>query len=205
MNPEQYRDLADKVLAEMNRMALPKRANRWQVEDLACALGCHFDNGATRHALIFLDRRVVIKFPYFNSVVTDYCALEVEKYKSAEHYGVQKILLPIFYMGTSDNGIPIYVQQMYSTSEDGLPWRSAQAIDRKVAKLDSGLISRIRNGCAYRPPNRWVRRATQIYGKKFMRSFERWSREQRVNDLHDENVGYLKKQPIIIDYAGYFG
>ena len=59
------------------------------------------------------------------------------------------------------------------------------------------------DGC--RISNEWYARAYQIYGKQFMRKFERFTRDKRIGDLHDSNVGYLGKMPIILDFAGYHG
>ena len=57
----------------------------------------------------------------------------------------------------------------------------------------------------YRISNAWYARAYQIYGKQFMRKFERFTRQHRIGDLHNSNVGYLGQMPIILDFAGYHG
>ena len=51
----------------------------------------------------------------------------------------------------------------------------------------------------------WYARVLQLYGKKFLKSFEKFSQEVRLNDLHDGNIGWRNGKPIILDYAGYCG
>ena len=51
----------------------------------------------------------------------------------------------------------------------------------------------------------WYARVLQLYGKKFLSSFEKFSKEVKLNDLHDANIGWRNGRPIILDYAGYCG
>ena len=57
---------------------------------------------------------------------------------------------------------------------------------------------------SYRINEQWWNRAWQIYGKQFMRILEGFTNDHEIGDLHGNNVGYLGKFPIILDYAGYF-
>lgn len=176
-------------------------------------LGCTFDWGATRWALIFPKERIVYKFSRHTK--EDYCAYEVENYALAKQYRIERCLLEVRHEFTLSNGLKVYSQQMYSTSYDLLPpiqrKRNQQKM-RNLAKKDldrwggldwNPIIDKIGESCKYYPPHQWVARAIHIYGKAFMRNFAKWTHEARVNDLHGTNVGFYKKQPIIIDYAGY--
>jgi hypothetical protein len=130
----------------------------------------------------------------------------MENYHKAKGYGIEKCLLAIEYVDTTDGDIPVYIQPMYTTSLDRLDYNVQQKWRTKVEKLHrKPIVEKIENGCCYAPSRLWVERAIQIYGKRFMRSFQEWSRECQVNDLHSSNIGFLRKQPIIIDYAGYHG
>ena len=51
----------------------------------------------------------------------------------------------------------------------------------------------------------WYARVLQLYGKKFLASFEQFSNEVQLNDLHNGNIGWRNGRPIILDYAGYQG
>lgn len=170
--------------------------------NVAQKLGCKFANGATRMTLIFPELGKVIKFPYG---AHDYCALEVKSYESAVEFRVEKLLLPIEKVGVSRGGIPLYIQPMYELAVCEMGNMDNVRIRRLTSKtINYENIKRIERGCYYIPQREWIVRATQLYGKKFMRAFEEWTRKFKVNDLHGGNVGYLKGyRPVLIDYAGY--
>ncbi len=173
---------------------------------IAERMGAKLRSGATRWAFVFEKHQTVIKFPKYDETDEDYCELELANYNHAKEYRVEKCLLPIEYIGTTESGIPIYIQPMYTTSQDQLDYNLVKKWERKCESLRrSPVVRKVKDGCLYSPPNLWVTRAIQIYGKAFMKSFQEWSRKHGVNDLHSGNVGYLGKQPIIIDYAGYHG
>lgn len=201
------KELAYKVIEALNNFS--KTVTSPDDDDLrpiAEKLGAKLRSGATRWAFVFEKHQTVIKFPKWDEVDDDYCELELINYNHAKEYRVEKCLLPIELVGSTQSGIPIYVQPMYSTSQDRLDYNIQKKWERKADNLRrSPIIRKIKDGCLYSPPTLWVIRATQIYGKAFMKSFQQWSKAYNVNDLHSSNVGYLGKQPIIIDYAGYHG
>ena len=165
-------------------------------------LNCKVSSGATRRVFIFPKLGVVIKFP---DESTDYCEQEVRFYESAKAYGVERLLLPIEKVGVTKGGIPLYIQPIYKFTIAEMGYRQQERVanrfrkTRKVATV--GAVSR---GCYYVPNRDWVARAIQIYGKKFMRSFEEWTNTNHVNDLHSQNIGYIGNfRPVLIDYAGY--
>lgn len=201
------KELAMRVIEALDGFS--KTVNNPDGDDLrpiAEQLGARLRSGATRWAFVFEKHQTVIKFPKYDETDEDYCELELANYNHAKEYRVEKCLLPIEYIGTTESGIPIYIQPMYTTSQDQLDYNIVKKWERKCESLRrSPIIRKVKDGCLYSPPNLWVTRAVQIYGKAFMKSFQVWSHKYGVNDLHSGNVGYLGKQPIIIDYAGYHG
>lgn len=201
------KELAYKVIEALNNFS--KTVITPDGDDLrpiAEKLGAKLRSGATRWAFVFEKHQTVIKFPKWDEVDDDYCELELINYNHAKEYRVEKCLLPIELIGKTESGIPIYIQPMYTTSQDRLDYDTQKKWERKCENLRrSPVIRKVKDGCLYAPPNLWVTRAVQIYGKAFMKSFQTWSRTYEVNDLHSGNVGYLGKQPVIIDYAGYHG
>lgn len=174
----------------------------WMIEQLAQKYHAKYCSGVTRRAVVFPETRTVYKFPYYEETEHDYCAIELEKYLSAKKLGIDKILLPIERVGEIDETHAVYVQPMYTVNcydSDGCFYRKKSNVShdfgRKVVRscYDTDLDLT------------WTRRAIQIYGKRFMKIFEKWTIEENVNDLHGANIGYLKRMPIICDYAGYFG
>ena len=202
-----YKKLAEKVISVMNEKLadLGKAPSYSYLEECADALGCDFNNGASRFAFIFHEEEIVFKFPFYYRTKIDYCEIELDHYEEAKQYGIEKILLPIYYMGITAEGIPVYLQPMFTKAECDLHYYERDEIDNKI-NVPKSFVDKVRRNCRDSfTPRTWTGRAIQIYGKKFMRKFERWTIECDVNDLHGGNVGYLNKQPVIIDYAGYYG
>ena len=171
-------------------------------EEMAKELNCRTSSGATRRVFIFPKLGVVIKFPYDNH---NYCEQEVAFYESAKEYGVEKLLLPIEKVGETKGGIPLYIQPIYKYTIEEMGWGNRDKVSKRTGKTcNYKIIRKITRGCYYSPNSDWVKRATQLYGKKFMLSFEKWTKAHRINDLHDQNVGYIGNlRPVLIDYAGY--
>ena len=198
-------DLNQRVLQALNSLTTTQ-PNRDELTPIANRLGGELHHGATRWAIVFPKQRMVYKFDRLCREQTSYCELELQNYNLAKKYGVERCLLPIEFVGEVACGLRIYRQPMYLYSLSDMPDRCRKDMIIKYDKtVKWSMISRIRHGCYDAPVERWVARATQIYGKAFMRSFQKWTHEARVNDLHSSNIGFLGKQPIIIDYAGYHG
>ena len=49
----------------------------------------------------------------------------------------------------------------------------------------------------------WLTAVYKVYGKKFLLNLGRWVCANDINDLHNDNTGFLNNLPIILDYAGY--
>lgn len=192
--------LVTKVIEVMSDAPIWFDSDRF--EEMATELNCRTSSGATRRVFIFPKLGVVIKFPYDSH---NYCEQEVEYYESAKTYGVERLLLPIEKVGVTKGGIPLYIQPIYKYTIEEMGWDDKDRVRKRTRKTRNHKITRkIARGCYYSPDSEWVTRATQLYGKKFMLSFEKWTKAHRVNDLHDQNVGYIGNfRPVLIDYAGY--
>lgn len=199
------KELAFKVIGALDKyLGMDSSPCRSELKPIAERLGAKVHSGATRWAFVFEKHKVVVKFPKYDETSEDYCDIELTNYERAKEYRIERCLLPIEYVGETESGIPVYIQPMYTVSQDGLGYERQEKWEKKLGGLHrSPIVRKVKDGCRYSPPNLWVERAIQIYGKAFMRSFQEWSRRYDVNDLHSSNVGYLGKQPIIIDYAGY--
>lgn len=171
-------------------------------EEMAKELNCRISSGATRRVFIFPKLGVVIKFPCDNH---DYCKQEIASYESAKEYGVEKLLLPIEKVGETKGGIPLYIQPIYKYTIAEMNRKQLDSVAKRFRSTQkSTTIRAVGRGCYYHPNREWLARAIQLYGKKFMLSFEAWTNAHRVNDLHPQNVGYIGNfRPVLIDYAGY--
>ena len=165
-------------------------------------------SGETRYCIASKDWDFVLKISRFDNVRDDYNAIEFANYENACKLGIEKIFLKMWKFGTLDCGLDIYAQVRYSFAHSGIDNNKERKMRKQVRKICSCKIYRKSHEHAYdgyRISNEWYARAYQIYGKQFMRKFERFTRDKRIGDLHDSNVGYLGKMPIILDFAGYHG
>lgn len=173
---------------------------RWLAEKID---GLNVAYGETKAVLIYRDWDFVIKIPRYCRYDTDYCELEVNKYQSAKDFGVEKILLETRYFATAGT-IDLYIQPRFSCSH--ADFNGYNKLNKKLHHLQKRPIVRRINETMYDYTDEtWIARALQLYGKKFFLQFEKWTNQERVGDLHNNNIGWLKGRPIILDYSGYYG
>ena len=170
--------------------------------------GLELSSGETRYCIISKDWDFVLKISRFDNVRDDYNAIEFANYENACKLGIEKIFLKMWKFGTLDCSLDIYAQVRYSFAHSNIDNKKERKMRKQTDKIRSCKVFRkshenVYDG--YRISNDWYARAYQIYGKQFMRKFERFTRDNRIGDLHSSNVGYLGKMPIILDFAGYHG
>ena len=168
-------------------------------------------SGETRYAVIFKRDNFVLKIPRYEyeNCKEDYCQVEIRAYESAKKFRVERILLPIELYYTTSTGIAIYKQPKYSfsTSEGEYNRGYNTYLNNRNTPRHRPIVRKVTSECyeGHRISAQWMARVLQLYGKKFCRSFEAWTVENNVNDLHNSNTGWLNNKPIILDYAGYRG
>lgn len=165
-------------------------------------------SGETRYCIIGKGWDFVLKISRFDNVRDDYNAIEFANYENACNLGIEKIFLKMWHFGTLDCGLDIYAQVRYSFAQSGIDRNKEKKLWEQTEKIRYCKIYRKSHEHTYdyhRISDNWHARAYQIYGKQFMRKFERFTREHCIGDLHNSNVGYLGKMPIILDFAGYHG
>jgi hypothetical protein len=169
----------------------------------------HFSFGATRFVIWDDSWRSVLKMNLSNEYnEVDYCQLEVSNYQEACEMGIEKILLETRKLAEIGNGDGIYIQTRYDSDYSRLSTSQKQKLERMTRKIvRCEIFERSKKHCYdnYRISDIWYARAYQLYGKKFMKRFEEWTTTLKIGDLHRNNVGFLNGQPILLDYAGYFG
>ena len=162
-----------------------------------------FHTGATRCCFTCSDWNYVIKFDLYKKGT--YCQTELRNYERAKFYRVEQVLLPVERHAILDNGIEIYFQTPYTSSYSNCSKDVARELEKAKDAMNRKLFNRMCASMNYDIADRWVARVVQLYGKKFLKSFQEWRKECEVNDLHRGNIGFLGNRPIILDYAGYHG
>lgn len=165
--------------------------------------GCQLGRGATKYCIIIPDNDFVIKFAEYPED-RDYAGDELEAYEKAEKFGVQKILPRTWFFCESSNGWKFYAQEKVDSAYDGMSRKQRNKMQKATKTASDKTVMKIRNSCFYgHVEYHWVAMATSYYGKNFMKSFEQWTHECKVNDLHDGNIGFLRGKPVILDFSGY--
>lgn len=194
------------ILDPLNAECLD-RAIEWDtIENFADKYDLEFGSGETRWCLYQPHWVEVIKIPRFDNVSDDYGAIEVANYNKACDLGIERIFLPTRQITVLDSGCPVYVQTKYTCDHYALKER--KALEKAITNcVQHKVCEKARHGMyqGHRIDRNWFARAYQIYGKRFMLALEDFTKEHYIGDLHQHNLGWLGKQPIILDYAGYHG
>lgn len=196
----------ERIVELLNGLFVEKSVDWDAIEEFADSHDLCFGSGETRWCLYQNHWVEVIKIPRFDNVVDDYGAIELANYAKACDLGIERIFLPTRQICVLDSGCPVYAQKKFTCDHRGLPNR--KALDKVVTNcINHRICEKARYGMyqSHRIDRTWFARAYQIYGKKFMRVVEEFTKDEQIGDLHYHNLGWLGKQPIILDFAGYHG
>lgn len=198
----------EKILEELNNCPVTDEySQREFIQSLAKKYSLKFASGETRFCLYDRKWNFVLKMTRIGRYKTDFCKKELANYESAKKYGVERICLPIKLLYTCTSGMEVYQQTRYSTDHSDAVYKKSydKYLERRYGDLPrkSTVIPKIRANIPSGMDKQWLARVLQLYGKKFCKSMELWLNENRINDLHDANIGWLNNKPVILDYAGF--
>ena len=180
---------------------------------------CTYAFGASQFVIISSILDKVIKIPFYGSWsydydedgyatdeykfypfkhCRDYCKRSVEIYEKAEDAGVAEIFAKTEYFDDTCTHHPLYLQEKIEVtySDDDEKTRTpTKGSLKKVQDLDYK---------ATLPPD-WLALAIDQYGEKYVTKFLAFCKQEKIRDLHWENIGYRKDgRVVIIDYASWF-
>lgn len=170
-----------------------------------------WEEGATKGVLIFPSLGFVIKIPFVGDAdwydfygannsenCWDYCAAEAELYEAAEEEGLEKAFAKTEFL-CEIHGHPIYKQQyvetFFNTSNDSHHSNSHQYacdINEYCDEFDIYCFNQV-----------WVNDSCEYYGKDFVFKLLSFIKEKEIDDLHNANIGYNGKQPLLVDYSSF--
>lgn len=169
--------------------------------------------GCSKYVLYFQDYPFVLKM---DSIDSDgerggECEREVELYEKAVELGLEKFFpkTELFcYLGD----VPIIIQEKVDFSDCNIPSAKAHEIERIARlglhdKLCYKIMDYLRDNADFRVRNissRWLSACVRLYGKKVVFELEKFIIDNRINDLHGNNVGWLNSKPVILDFSGYW-
>lgn len=178
--------------------------------DAPCQIGkAKRFSGVSKYCYIFPDEDFVVKFPQVyreHNLNENECAQEVELYHSSHNYRVQRVLPETTFLGRNTHGVPFYKQAKLDYVCSQLPPPKYRKYCAMTTKINDDLIDRVRKSNT--SDNRsidtlWLKMVWLLYGEKFTRSLIKWINDNRINDLHNSNIGYIKNRPVIMDFCGY--
>lgn len=180
---------------------------------VARTVGAKLGSGCTRFGFVFAEEGVCLKIPRYEKTDHNYCENELLNYQASLKSGVDKILLPIEKVIVTSSGLSVYLQPKYDFETADMYYGADDEYDglkaelKEVYRKHEKLIDRIAGQCYdnWSINSLWLSAVYKEYGVRFLRKFVKWTNENKVNDLHNGNTGFLNGKPIILDYAGYFG
>ena len=132
----------------------------------------------------------------------DYCSQEACRYEMAEEEGFGDIFLETDLLDTVNNH-PIYIQP-YAEVLSKLDGQTYDSNHRSGIDVDRTLVKEIDNAEHYAIlDSRWEADLLVKYGIEIFKKFKKYLKDNWINDLRDENIGYVGKNPVLIDYAGF--
>lgn len=167
--------------------------------------------GASKVAIIFPKNGLVFKWCGHDDEVVDEAAQEAENYAKAVQAGLS-CFFPKTELYTCE-GITkkIAVQEQIDYSAFDIPASAYKRYQRITRTVDHNIYEKVMNdilsvgGWGAKTINyTWAMTAISLYGKKKVKNLCKFIIENKINDLHDSNVGFKNRKPIILDFSGYY-
>ena len=171
-----------------------------------------YASGASKGVLIFKNLGFVIKIPFAycdgcelngaeeSEYGWDYCDQEIMRYEMALNAGVQNVFLEIKFFDYI-NGYPIYIQP-YADIIAALTDVEYKTLHSSSEEKDIEFVKHIDNIENYSYLNsQWEADLYILYGIEFYKKFKLFLEKNCIYDLTSDNIGYIGKNPILIDYA----
>lgn len=175
--------------------------------------------GATKMVIIPSNLPFVIKIPFtglceYNKFRLfshgggkekwNYCELENELYNHIKKNHFEHVFLNNVKIGEKE-GIPIYIQRKidYTIREFN---KKSKMTDEEIAEEGERISDSLKSNRYYYigTQSLWFKSLIKKYGIKYTESFLKFIRDDfHISDLHNENLGFINGDPVIIDYAGF--
>lgn len=182
---------------------MPKADRTFDFADFASQHGWEAACGATKFCYIIPNADFVIKFCSCNRRHNE-CEQEAKAYLSGKKYEIERVLLETRFVYENPSGVRFFMQPKITESHDRVSRRTRQKMVKITKTVTPKVCHKVKNSMYYSDIDRnWMSMVISLYGKKFCRSFEKWSKENRVNDLYNANIGYINGKPVLLDYSGY--
>lgn len=167
-------------------------------------VSCH--HGATKCCLVFDKLDFVIKWSPCSGKEA---FAEVVTYEKAKEKNLA-FLFPKTNVFTTINGINFIAQEKIDFSCSDTPRYLKEKYEKQSRTVKNRIYHKMEIGFQLgtycdRDLNRlWASMVISLYGKKVAKALCDFIRENKINDLHGNNLGYKNNRPIILDFSGYY-
>lgn len=175
----------------------------------------YLEDGASKCCIVFGSYNVVVKwsYDYNNRTSFDEAFEEVTIYQKAAEKGLE-CFFPKTEFLIEIQGVRFVVQERVSCNVWNTPDIIVNKTDKIIKTVSSKTVEKVQQeikraaeysgaGRARIVDSRWISTMVSIYGKKKVKRLTDFMCECGINDLHSENIGYIGKYPIILDFSGY--
>lgn len=166
------------------------------------------NQGVTKRCISFPQYKVVVKYSKHGYTEAE---REIQIYKEAEKAGIS-FLFPETQELVNHNGITFVIQEMVDYSCGNIPFahrKIYENISRTVKEVYIGKMQaqfdKAKNGYHRTINPTWAKCVISLYGKSIAKTLSIFVKEQGINDLHYDNIGYINYKPVILDFSGYNG
>ncbi len=200
-----FEDLGDWITFENNVVIPFKEKYHNNVES---------KTGASKGVLIFKDFGFVIKIPFMYDDCGDelegaflslepwnYCQQEVEKFNEIKGSKIEKMFVKTEFL-TEVNGYPVYIQDYAESCHNNYIKHGGSS---HTDKDENKIISLTEENNYKFIDVEWEADVFNRYGEEFYKLFKEEIDNYEIDDLREDNLGYVNECPVIIDYAGFFG
>lgn len=164
--------------------------------------------GVTKRCISFPQYKVVVKYSRYGYTEAEE---EIQVYTKAEEAGIA-FLFPETHQLVIHNGITFVIQEMVDYSCGNVPnahWKIYENISRTVkytyVKKMQRQFDRAGDCCHRAIHEIWAKCIISLYGKNVAKTLSNFVMAQSINDLHYDNIGFINRKPVILDFSGYKG
>lgn len=164
--------------------------------------------GASKECIVFKNEPFVIK--WCRRSYQDEAIKEVQIYERAMEAGVAKFFPPTATL-CCHNGLTFIVQAKVDCSVSECDYETMNRYNERYHTASPKIMRKIQK-CMYKASDgeyarhlnsTWMRACLVLYGKRAVKDLCDFIIAERINDLHESNIGWKDGKPIILDFCGY--
>lgn len=210
-------EMEQTVLHWLEELGIDPSMTDWDIQnkmrEIKLGSEAAMDCGSSKICLIPHKADFVIKWTYSDpdEFTDDEALKEVDMYNKAVKAGLG-MFFPKTELFCTIDGINFIKQEKIDFAVCGCPYQTFKrykvktktATDQKAQLMDKCFKKAAPNGRYARNLDPlWAKMALVIYGKRLCKTLCEFVIENRINDLHESNIGYKNDRPIILDFSGF--